>query len=60
MISIKEMSSNAENLKIVENDSVEDNSVNDQVVENVVGSVIENSSDLQRDVGLILIFVKNS
>jgi hypothetical protein len=54
------MSSNAENLKIVENDSVEDNSVNDQVVENVVGSVIENSSDLQRDVGLILIFVKNS
>jgi hypothetical protein len=60
LISIKEMSSNAENLKIVENDSVEDNSVNDQVVENVVGSVIENSSDLQRDVGLILIFVKNS
>jgi hypothetical protein len=60
LISIKEMSSNAENLKIVENDSVEDNSVNDQVVENVVGSVIENSSDLQPDVGLILIFVENS
>jgi hypothetical protein len=46
------MSTDAENLiaKVVENDSVEGNSVNDQVVENIVGSVTENSSDRQRDV----------